>query len=151
TVIDAGFSKIMRQDLNTGFSRLELTRVSLSSAKQRAGRAARQTRGTCYRLWGRGEEASMKRDEIPEILRSDLSESLLYLAANGVTQPSQFSWFEFPQAATLQKAINELKFLGAIDADGSITNHGRQMVELPMEPRLAHFLILCARHGRLQE
>jgi ATP-dependent helicase HrpB len=64
-VIDSGFSKVMSQDHTTGFSRLRLSRISQSSAKQRAGRAARQAPGVCYRLWGRREDVPRPRSHCP--------------------------------------------------------------------------------------
>lgn len=78
TVIDSGLVKIMKQDLRTGFSRLEISRISLASAIQRAGRAARQFPGVCYRMWNQHDESSFVKSNIPEILCSDLSDSLLF-------------------------------------------------------------------------
>lgn len=149
-VVDSGFAKVMRQDLATGFQRLELVRISAASAKQRAGRAARQAPGVCFKMWGKSEELSLKKDEVAEILRSDLSESLLFLAATGVTNPAKFSWFEAPSHVALDKALRDLRSLGAISDQNEITEHGRRMVQLPLEPLWANFLILCAQHGELE-
>lgn len=158
-VVDSGFAKVMSQDLTTGFSRLKLSRISQSSAKQRAGRAARQAPGLCIRLWGRSEELSLKKDDVPEILRSDLSESLLFLATMGVTNFDSFTWYEKPSAVALKKAQEELLDLGAIIVDQAaggpeqtkITSHGRQMAQLPLSPRWAHFLLMCAQHGHSRD
>ncbi len=73
-----GLAKNMKQDHRTGFSRLELGRISLSSAIQRSGRAARQFPGVCYRLWNKMDELSFTKSEIAEIQRVDLTESLLF-------------------------------------------------------------------------
>jgi ATP-dependent helicase HrpB len=154
-VVDGGFAKVMSQDLTTGFSRLKLSRISQSSAKQRAGRAARLTPGVCFRLWGRSEDLSLKKEDTPEILRSDLSESLLFLAATGVPNFETFSWFEKPSAVAIKKARLELIELGALSSrdenQNTITAHGQLMAQLPLAPKWAHFLLLCAHQGHLRD
>jgi ATP-dependent helicase HrpB len=140
-VIDSGLAKIQRYDLKTGFSRLELGRISQSSATQRAGRSARQFEGFVFRMWHKSEESSMPVHETPEIQRIDLTESLLFLSAMGISDFQNFSWFESPSAAALQKFKEDLLSLGAIDGSGNITPVGKNMTRFPMSPRLAKLLL----------
>ncbi|MGZ3802791.1 MAG: ATP-dependent helicase HrpB [Pseudobdellovibrionaceae bacterium] len=142
-VIDSGLAKNMKYDLRTGFSRLELARISKASAQQRAGRAARQFPGVCYRLWNKLDESSMPRHDIPEILRSELSESLLFLAAQGVSDFNSFSWFEKPGALPQKKAVENLQSLGALDSKNQITPLGRHILQWPLPPRLAKLMLLA--------
>ncbi|WP_413568593.1 ATP-dependent helicase HrpB [Bdellovibrio sp. HCB117] len=142
TVIDSGLAKNMKQDHRTGFSRLELGRISLSSAIQRAGRAARQFPGVCYRLWNKHDELSFSKSEIAEIQRVDLTESLLFLSAQGVTDFEAFSWFEKPAAVAIQNASRFLKIAGAIDSANKITELGKRMLHFPLPVRLAKLMIV---------
>lgn len=142
TVIDSGLAKIMKQDHRTGFSRLELGRVSLSSAIQRAGRAARQFPGVCYRMWNKMDELSFNKSEVAEIQRIDLTESLLFLSAQGVSDFESFSWFERPPGIALQNATRFLKIAGAIDERNKITPLGRQILHFPLPVRLAKLILV---------
>lgn len=141
TVIDSGLAKIIKQDLRTGFSRLELSRISLSSAIQRSGRAARQFPGVCYRMWSKSDELLFRKSEVPDILRSDLSESLLFLAAQGVRDFEKFSWFEKPVLASFERAIYALKSAGALNEKHELTQIGRQILHFPLPVRLGRLLI----------
>ncbi|WP_415063376.1 ATP-dependent helicase HrpB [Bdellovibrio sp.] len=147
TVIDSGLAKNMRQDHRTGFSRLELGRISLSSAIQRSGRAARQFPGVCYRLWNKMDELSFSKSEIAEIQRIDLTESLLFLSAQGVTDFDSFSWFEKPPAVALNNAIRFLKISGALDQNQKITELGRRMLHFPLPVRLAKLMLVGQELG----
>lgn len=144
-VIDSGLAKNMKFDLRTGFSRLEMNRISKASAQQRAGRSARQFPGVCYRLWNKMDEGSMPAHDIPEILRAELSESLLFLAAQGVRDFKAFSWFEPPGPLPLQKAIDSLQNLGALDKDTLITPLGREILPWPLPPRLAKLMLTAVQ------
>ncbi len=147
-VVDTGLSKTMRFDHRTGFGRLELGRISQSSATQRAGRAARQYPGVCIRLWSKSDEQSMPKNEIPEIQRSDLSEAFLFLAANGITDFKQFSWFEKPNAIAIEKAVIELQSIGALDKQNRITSLGSRLIKYPLPPRLAKLMVLAEQKGQ---
>lgn len=140
-VIDTGLAKNMKFDLRTGFSRLELGRISRASGQQRAGRSARQYPGVCYRLWNKMDEASMPAHDLPEILRAELSESLLFLAAQGVSDFTSFSWYEKPAPLSLQKASENLRALGALDEKNQITALGKKILPWPLPPRLAKLML----------
>jgi ATP-dependent helicase HrpB len=142
-VIDSGLSRSMKFDVRTGFSRLEIGRISRSSAQQRAGRAARQFPGVCYRMWNKMDEVSMPPQDIPEILRSELSESLLFLAAQGVRNFEQFSWFEKPGDLLLNSAIANLQNLGGLNPQYEITTLGRKILQWPLPPRLAKLMLVA--------
>jgi len=139
-VVDSGLARVMRFDPGVGLDRLELERISRSSADQRTGRAGRTAPGTCERLWTERVQHSLEDAMEPEIRRVDLAGSVLQLACFGERDLAGFPWFEAPSAAALNAAIDALKKLGALDARG-ITEVGRSMARLPLQPRLARLLV----------
>jgi ATP-dependent helicase HrpB len=139
TVVDTGLARNVSMSLSTGLPRIQLSRISKASATQRAGRAARQGPGKVYKLWTKQDELSMPDFDGAEIHRIDLCESLLFLARMGITDFSQFSWFESPQPRRVQIARTQLESWGALNP--AITEIGKKMAGLPLHPRLARVMI----------
>jgi len=146
-VVDSGLARRARYDRNAGVTRLVTERVSQAAATQRAGRAARQGPGVAYRLWEDGATAGLLRFDPPEILEADLSPLLLDCALWGVADPGSLRWLDLPPPAALAEARQRLSALGALDADGRPTTHGRDIARLPLPPRLAHMLVKAAEQG----
>lgn len=141
TVIDSGLARVVRLD-SAGFERLQVSRISLASATQRAGRAGRQGPGHCYRLWSKLDEASMPAFEQPELLRTDLSEALMTLLSQGVSDAEGFSWFETPPPDAIRLAARALSDLGLRDRKtGTLTAEGRESLKLPLPARLARLML----------
>ncbi len=145
-VLDAGLARVPAYDPSVGLDRLELVHVSRASADQRAGRAGRTAPGVCLRLWTRAETARMRGGEEPEIRRIDLAGPVLDLLAWG-EDPSTFSWLDPPPPDALERALDLLGLLGAVDG-GRITDLGRTMVRIPAHPRLARLVVEGHRLGR---
>ena len=140
-VIDCGFRRVPRFDPASGMTALETVRVSLASADQRRGRAGRLGPGVGYRLWPEAESRALKAHDDPEIFVADLAPLVLELAAWGVTDPKALPWLDPPPAAPFAQAQDLLKRLEALDAENKITAMGKQMVRLPLHPRLAHMVV----------
>lgn len=140
-VIDTGFKRVPRFDPASGMTALETVRVSLASADQRRGRAGRLGPGVGYRLWPEAESRALKPHDEPEIFVADLAPLVLELAAWGVTEPKSLPWLDPPPAAPFAQAQDLLKRLEALDAENKITAMGKQMVRLPLHPRLAHMVV----------
>jgi ATP-dependent RNA helicase HrpB len=140
-VIDGGQLRAPRFDPRSGLTRLETMRVTQDSAEQRRGRAGRLEPGLCYRLWTEKEQATLAPRRSPEILDADLAPLILDLAQWGTSDPSELSWLTMPPSGSVAQAKELLTRLGALDASGRITPHGRQMAELPLHPRLSHMLL----------
>ncbi len=136
-VIDSGMHKVARYNAERAVDVLLTERITLDSADQRAGRAARLGPGIAIRLWEARDKLRPHRDA--EIHRVDLSGVLLAITAWGST-PDQFEWFDRPSDGRIASATALLERLGAID-QGRITALGRQMQALPLGPRLARVLI----------
>ncbi len=143
-VIDTGRRRQPQMDLSRGMSRLRTIEASRASTDQRRGRAGRQAAGSCIRLWSESEHSHRRREDTPEILTTDLTQLALQLAAWGVADPSQLQWIDQPAESALKVAHHTLLSLAAIDDRHRITEHGRQMMELGTEPRLAHLILAGA-------
>ena len=137
TVVDSGLARRPRYDPASGLSKLVTVSNSKASADQRAGRAGRLGPGFAIRLWSKMEHAARPRHEQPEIAQIDLAPLLLESLAWGVTDPGELRLLDPPSDAALNDAREVLAMLGATDDDGRITTDGRQMLSLPVHPRLA--------------
>jgi ATP-dependent helicase HrpB len=140
-VVDSGLERRAVFDPVTGMGRLETARISRASAEQRQGRAGRLEPGVCYRAWSEGAQRSLAPFAAAEILQADLAGLALELAAWGAKDAATLTWLDPPPAATLGSARDLLARLEALDDQGRVTAHGREMARLPLHPRLAHMLI----------
>lgn len=140
-VVDSGLMRRARFDPVTGMSRLTTQRISRASAEQRQGRAGRTAPGVCYRAWSEGAHTALAAFTAPEIMDADLAPLALELASWGTREASELRWLDAPPAAQLASARDLLSRLGALDAHGRITAHGREMAGLGVHPRLAHMLL----------
>ncbi|MBL0937545.1 MAG: ATP-dependent helicase HrpB [Gemmatimonadaceae bacterium] len=146
-VVDAGQSRVARFDAAAGLTRLATVRVSRASADQRRGRAGRVAPGVCYRLWDAHEEHGFLASTRPEILDADLATLALELADAGVSDPATLRWLDVPRPGPFAQARELLRELGALDEQGRITSHGREVAALPLQPRLAHLVVESTRRG----
>jgi len=146
-VIDSGLVRRSLFDPATGMSRLETQRISRASAEQRQGRAGRVAPGVCYRLWSEGAQRSLAAFSVPEIAEADLAPLALELASWGTRDAAALRWLEAPPAPTLAGARSLLQRLGAVDAEGRLGTHGRELARIPAHPRLAHLLLEARRRG----
>lgn len=140
-IVDSGLVRRSLFDPSTGMSRLETQRISRASAEQRQGRAGRVEPGVCYRVWSEGAQRSLAPFTPPEIVEADLAPLALELASWGARDAAELRWLDPPPAAMLASARDLLTRLGALDASGRITQHGRQMARLSAHPRVAHMLL----------
>ncbi|MEF8816242.1 MAG: ATP-dependent helicase HrpB [Salinibacter sp.] len=140
-VVDSGLRRAPRFDATTGMTRLDTVRVSQASADQRKGRAGRVAPGECYRLWTERTQHHLDPHTAPEIENADLAPLALELAMWGTPDPSDLRWLDPPPDDTYRQAQDLLRRLGAVDDDGTITDHGREMADLGLHPRLAHMLL----------
>lgn len=138
-VIDGGLARRARFDPGSGMSRLVTEPVTRAEATQRAGRAGRVAEGRCYRLWTRGEEGALQAYPPAEIEAADLAGLALELALWGAA-PEDLPLLTPPNPGAYAEARALLEMLGALDATGRITPHGKALAALPLHPRLAHML-----------
>ncbi len=143
-VVDSGLMRVPRFDPRGGMTRLVTVKVSQASADQRRGRAGRLEPGVCYRLWPESAHRALAPHTSPEILDADLAPLALELAAWGVRDPAEMPWLDAPPAAAMAQARDLLNELGALDAQGAITDQGKRMARLGVHPRLARMMLAGA-------
>lgn len=150
-VIDSGYQRLPVFEPASGLTRLETVRTSKASIAQRAGRAGRTAPGIAIRLWRPEQIAVLPDFTPPEILDADLTGLLLDLATFGVTDPSALRFLDQPPKPALKEAGELLLRLGALDADGRLTEHGQAMRKLALPVRLSHMVIKAGRVGLAQQ
>lgn len=134
-VIDCGFVKIRYFEANKVIESLQNVPISKSSAVQRAGRAGRQAKGKCFRIFPKDAFNHLEQFMMPEILRSDVSQVILHLKSVGVHNILEFPFIDRPEEMFLRVGEETLKKMGAITIeDGTLTELGREILEQPLEP-----------------
>ncbi len=139
-VIDSGYARSPRFDIQTGLTRLETIKVTKDAADQRAGRAGRLGPGTCIRLWSEGSHIHLIPNRKPEILEADLAPLMLELSQWGIKNIHELAWLSPPTTGAVSQATELLTLLGALQ-NNKITARGKEMLQMPTHPRLAHMLI----------
>jgi pre-mRNA-splicing factor ATP-dependent RNA helicase DHX15/PRP43 len=141
-VVDPGFSKHKVYNPRIRVESLLVSPISKASAQQRAGRAGRTRPGKCFRLY---TEAAFKKELLeqtyPEILRSNLANTVLELKKLGIDDLVHFDLMDPPAPETLMRALEELNYLACLDDDGNLTALGKMASEFPLDPSLAVMLI----------
>ena len=134
-VIDSGLSRESRYSPAAGMNRLVTLTESEFSAGQRAGRAGRIAPGTCIRLWS--EADSRIKDAPPEIMHTDMMPVVLECALWGARDIGALDWLDVPPESAWKTCSDLLKTLGCLEADGAITQKGRDALSLGVHPRIA--------------
>lgn len=140
-VIDSGLARFASYSPWTGLPTLHVGRISQASAKQRAGRAGRTGPGEVLRLYPEEDYLRRPEHEIPEIMRSDLSQLCLTLRAMDISDTKAIEWLDSPPQRALQNADALLDRLGAVDG------MARRMARYPLAPRLSRILIDATERG----
>ncbi|KAF9902299.1 DEAH-box ATP-dependent RNA helicase prp22 [Lobosporangium transversale] len=151
-VVDSGFVKQKMYDPSTGMDALLVVPISKAAAVQRAGRAGRTRAGICFRLYTRESYMTEMEDEtVPEIKRTGLTGTVLSLKQQEIVDVNGFEFMDRPGQEELSAALRELYLVGAIDADGRMTEIGRKMVKYPVNPLLARSLVEAKEIGCLEK
>ncbi|ASO29227.1 ATP-dependent RNA helicase HrpA [Vibrio anguillarum] len=159
-VIDPGTARISRYSYRTKVQRLPIEPISQASANQRKGRCGRVEEGICIRLYS--EEDFLSRPEFtdPEILRTNLASVILQMTALGLGDIEAFPFVEAPDKRNIQDGVRLLEELGAIvpdtnkhghDSKKQLTDMGRKLARLPIDPRLARMVLEAPKLGCVKE
>lgn len=149
-IVDTGLVKELIFDPKKNMNSLEVRPISKSSAEQRKGRAGRTSEGKCYRLYSPEVYDTLSERTAPEILRVHLTHAALKLFQLGVGNILQFDFVEAPDQDALSKAMETLHFLEAVKGN-ELTDLGKRMAILPIDPQLAKILFLGVDAGIGQE
>lgn len=157
-VIDPGTARISRYSYRTKVQRLPIEPISQASANQRKGRCGRVSEGICIRLYS--EEDFNNRPEFtdPEILRTNLASVILQMTALGLDDIEAFPFVDAPDKRHIQDGVKLLEELGAFETVQTksgekrrLTTIGRQLAQLPVDPRLAKMLLSAVDFGSVYE
>lgn len=156
SVVDPGTARISRYSKRTKVQRLPIEPVSQASANQRAGRCGRLGPGICIRLYSEEDFQSRPDFTEPEIQRTHLASVILQMAAIGLGDVQSFPFLDRPDTRQIRDGIQLLEELGALDnhKHGTrdwLTPIGRQLAQLPLDPRLARMVIAAGATGCLRE
>lgn len=154
-VVDTGTARISRYSHRTKVQRLPIERISQASANQRAGRCGRVSDGICIRLYSEADFESRREFTDPEILRTNLAAVILQMTAVGVAKGpkdvADFPFVEPPDSRAIADGVALLRELGALTAEGAISPVGRQLAQLPVDPRLGRMIVEAGRRGCTRE
>ncbi|MGK3742981.1 MAG: HrpA-like RNA helicase [Bacillariaceae sp.] len=150
-VVDCGKHKIRDFSNSTGMESLTVQDVSKAQAAQRMGRAGRVSAGICFRLYTEDAFDSMAETAVPEISRVNLAQVILMLKGMGVFDPLQFDYLTRPSGASIRRACQNLFALGALTENMELSNHGKKMARLPVDPIYAHLLLQSPKYACTHE
>jgi len=139
-VIDPGTARISRYSNRLKVQRLPIEEVSQASANQRKGRCGRTSDGICVRLYSQENFEARPAFTEPEILRTNLASVILQMTNLGLGDLTKFPFIDPPDARNIADGVKLLEELGALD-DRKLTPVGRQLAQLPVDPRLARMVI----------
>jgi len=150
-VVDPGLARISRYSRRTKVQRLPIEPISQASAAQRAGRSGRTAPGVCIRLYSEADFDSRPRYTDPEILRTNLAAVILQMAALGLGDMENFPFLDPPDARSVRDGVQLLRELGAFDEAGSVTDLGRRLAKLPLDPRVGRMILAAEAEGCVRE
>ncbi|EFE68536.1 ATP-dependent helicase [Streptomyces viridosporus ATCC 14672] len=155
-VIDPGFARISRYSHRTKVQRLPIEPISQASANQRKGRCGRTSDGICIRLYSEDDFLSRPEFTDAEILRTNLASVILQMTAAGLGDIEKFPFIDPPDHRNIRDGVQLLQELGALDATQKdprkrLTETGRKLAQLPVDPRLARMVLEAERNGCVRE
>jgi ATP-dependent helicase HrpA len=155
-VIDPGFARISRYSHRTKVQRLPIEAISQASANQRKGRCGRTSDGICIRLYSEDDFLSRPEFTDAEILRTNLASVILQMTAAGLGDIEKFPFIDPPDHRNIRDGVQLLQELGALDPAQKdprkrLTDTGRKLAQLPVDPRLARMVLEADRNGCARE
>ncbi len=159
-VVDPGTARISRYSRRTKVQRLPIEPISQASAAQRAGRSGRTAPGVCIRLYSEEDFAGRPRYTDPEILRTNLAAVILQMAALGLGDIENFPFLDPPEKRSIRDGVALLQELGAFDTaaggstsdlQGQLTDTGRRMARIPLDPRIGRMILQADTEGCVRE
>ncbi|MGI5394079.1 ATP-dependent RNA helicase HrpA [Streptomyces sp. CA-251251] len=155
-VIDPGFARISRYSHRTKVQRLPIEPVSQASANQRKGRCGRTSDGICIRLYSEDDFEARPEFTDAEILRTNLASVILQMTAAGLGDIEKFPFIDPPDHRNIRDGVQLLQELGALDPAQKdvrkrLTDTGRKLAQLPVDPRLARMVLEADRNGCVRE
>ena len=150
-VIDTGQARVKRYSARNKVEQLLIEKISQASANQRAGRCGRVMDGICIRLYDEDDFNNRPRFTDPELLRSSLAGVILRMKSLGLGAVEGFPFIDAPQSRFIADGYRILHELNAIDEKNELTEIGKRISRLPLDPRMARMILAAERMGCLAE
>ena len=150
-VVDPGLARISRYSVRNKVQRLPIEKISQSSANQRSGRCGRVAAGVCIRLYDEDDFTARPAFTDPEILRTNLASVILQMTALKLGDPARFPFINPPPPKMINDGYRLLEELNAVNSKRQITDIGRQLAKLPIDPRIARMILAANDQNSLHE
>ncbi|HVK33176.1 MAG TPA: ATP-dependent RNA helicase HrpA, partial [Burkholderiaceae bacterium] len=150
-VVDAGLARVKRYSYRNKVEQLQVEAISQAAANQRAGRCGRVADGICIRLYDEKDFAGRPRFTEPEILRSSLAGVILRMKSLGLGMVEDFPFLEPPPKKAIADGYALLNELGAVDEANELTDIGRELARLPLDPRVGRMILAAREQQALAE
>jgi ATP-dependent helicase HrpA len=150
-VIDSGLARISAYNTRAGTTKLPVVPVAKASCEQRKGRCGRVGPGICFRLFSEEDYQNREQYNLPEIKRANLAEVILKMISLRLGNVKSFPFIDPPLGRAISDGHTQLRELGAITRNNSLTSTGRMMARLPLAPKISRMIIEAARNNALKE
>ena len=150
-IVDPGLARIKRYSYRSKVEQLQVERISQAAAKQRAGRCGRVASGICIRLYDEEDFTRRPAFTEPEVLRSSLASVILRMKALGLAAVEEFPFVDPPAPRAITDGYALLAELGAVDEQHELTEVGRKLAKLPVDPRIGRMVLAAKEEGCLAE
>jgi ATP-dependent helicase HrpA len=150
-VVDTGLARVKRYSYRNKVEQLRVEDVSQASAKQRAGRCGRVASGVCIRLYAEDDLVRRPAFTDPEVMRSSLASVILRMKSLGLAAVEDFPFIDPPLPRAVQDGYALLAELGAVDEANELTETGRQLAKLPVDPRIGRMVLAARSENSLRE
>jgi len=150
-VVDTGLARVKRYSYRNKVEQLRVENISQSAAKQRSGRCGRVAAGVCIRLYAEEDYAQRPAYTDPEVLRSSLAGVILRMKSLGLGEAEDFPFVDPPVPKAVADGYALLAELNAVDEDRNLTETGRQLARLPLDPRIGRMILAAKQEGSLAE
>jgi ATP-dependent RNA helicase HrpA len=150
-VVDTGLARVKRYSYRNKVEQLRVENVSQASAKQRAGRCGRVASGVCVRLYAEDEFGRRPAFTDPEVLRSSLASVILRMKSLGLAAIEEFPFIDAPAPRAVQDGYALLAELGAVDDANELTETGKHLAKLPVDPRIGRMILAARSENALRE
>ncbi|WP_374201590.1 ATP-dependent RNA helicase HrpA [Actinocorallia sp. API 0066] len=150
-VIDPGTARISRYSTRLKVQRLPIEAVSQASANQRKGRCGRTSDGICVRLYDEDDFVSRPEFTDPEILRTNLASVILQMTSLGLGDVAKFPFIDPPDRRAVKDGFDLLHELHALDGERTLTEIGRKLARLPVDPRMGRMILEADANGCVNE
>ncbi|MFO0759393.1 MAG: ATP-dependent RNA helicase HrpA [Byssovorax sp.] len=150
-VVDTGVARVNRYAARTGINQLLVEPISRASADQRKGRAGRTRSGACFRLYEEQDYLARPDYTDPEIMRVGLAGVILQMKAMRLGEIEDFPFLDPPQKRAIDEGYRVLEELSALDGEGALTEIGKRLARLPLDPRIGRMVLGGEQEGALRE